>query len=83
MAEAAQALCSQTDPEVWFPETGGSSHAAKAVCAGCPIAARCLDIALTRNEPHGIWGGTTPNQRRALRRRTRPAQDDTTAPAAA
>jgi WhiB family transcriptional regulator, redox-sensing transcriptional regulator len=82
LAETAQALCAQSDPEVWFPETGGSPHAAQAVCARCPIAARCFDVALTRNELTGIWGGTTPNQRRALRRRARTARPDTAASAA-
>lgn len=83
LAEVAQALCAQADPEAWFPETSGSPHAAQAVCAGCPIAARCLDVALARNERDGIWGGTTPNQRRALRRRTRTNRPDTAAAAAA
>lgn len=82
-AEAARALCAQADPEAWFPETGGSPHAAKNVCARCPITARCLGIALARNEPHGIWGGTTPNQRRALRRRTRTTRPETDTAAAA
>jgi hypothetical protein len=87
-AEAAQALCAQADPEAWFPEAGSSPHAAKAVCARCPIATRCLDVALARNERDGIWGGTTPNQRRALRRRARTTRTtrpdaDTAAAAAA
>jgi WhiB family redox-sensing transcriptional regulator len=76
-AEAAQAVCAQADPDAWFPETGGSPHAAQAVCARCPIAARCLDVALARNERDGIWGGTTPNQRRALRRRAATATEQT------
>lgn len=28
---------------------------AKAICAGCPVSAECLEA--SRNEPTGIWGG--------------------------
>lgn len=68
--ELDQALCTQSDPEAWFPDIGGSARAAVAVCARCPIQARCLAVALSLpNDLDGVWGGTTPNQRRALRRR--------------
>ena len=30
---------------------------AKAICAKCPVSALCLDTALTRQEPWGVWGG--------------------------
>lgn len=85
LAEAAQALCAQADPDAWYPETGSSARDAQNVCAHCPITTRCLDIALARNERDGIWGGTTPNQRRALRRRARTstARPDIAAAAAA
>jgi WhiB family transcriptional regulator, redox-sensing transcriptional regulator len=39
---------------------------AKAVCATCSVAARCLDWALTNGEPYGIWGGLTPDERARL-----------------
>ena len=38
---------------------------AKAVCAGCPVRAECLDEALARI-PDGIAGGLTPAERRRL-----------------
>ncbi|UCG41060.1 MAG: WhiB family transcriptional regulator [Acidimicrobiia bacterium] len=41
---------------------------AQAVCAGCPVKAECLEFALASNQSLGIWGGTTPNERRRLRR---------------
>lgn len=67
--ELAQALCTQADPEAWFPETDGNAAPAQAVCHTCPIIARCLDLALSMPASlDGVWGGTTPNQRRALRR---------------
>ena len=30
---------------------------AKRICAGCPVAGACLDGALERREPWGVWGG--------------------------
>jgi hypothetical protein len=73
VAEAEQALCSQTDPEAFFPDAGGSTQAAKAVCAACPIRARCLDIALANREGHGVWGGMSERERRNLLRQNRSA----------
>ncbi|MBN9113179.1 MAG: WhiB family transcriptional regulator [Pseudonocardia sp.] len=71
----ADALCGRVDPELFFPtaEDGplyeAQVAAAKRVCAGCPVRARCLDYALTAL-PDGIAGGTTPEERAKLRRRT-------------
>jgi hypothetical protein len=38
-----------------------------AICAACPVLAACRDHAV-HNEPMGIWGRTTPYERRKLRR---------------
>ena len=59
-------LCAQTDPELFFPEKGGSTRAAKAVCAGCPVRAECLGYALAHDERFGVWGGTSERERRRL-----------------
>ena len=61
------ALCAQTDPEIFFPEKGGSSKSAKDVCISCPIQNECLQYALKANEHFGIWGGKSERERRALR----------------
>lgn len=61
-----QALCAQTDPEAFFPEKGGSTAAAKRVCAACPVRAQCLEYALENREMHGIWGGVAERQRRNM-----------------
>lgn len=42
---------------------------AKAVCSTCPVADECLTWAIETNQSEGIWGGHTPKERRALRRR--------------
>jgi WhiB family transcriptional regulator, redox-sensing transcriptional regulator len=66
----ADALCAQVDTELFFPPKGGSTYEAKAVCARCPVAADCLDYALSLPQQvdyYGIWGGTSERERRRLR----------------
>jgi WhiB family redox-sensing transcriptional regulator len=60
------ALCSQTDPEAFFPENGGSSRQAKLICGQCDVQAECLEDALTKNERYGIRGGLSERERHAL-----------------
>lgn len=63
------ALCAQVDPDVFFPDNGGDgTHAAKRVCASCPVAAECLEYALRTRQEHGIWGGLPPHIRARMRR---------------
>lgn len=61
------AACVGTDVETFFPERGGVTSTAKAIGGGCPVRAHCLAYALTNNERHGIWGGTSERQRRRMR----------------
>lgn len=62
------AVCAQTDPDLFFPEQGAPAHRTLQVCAVCPVQAECLDYALTHDERHGVWGGTSERQRDRLRR---------------
>jgi WhiB family redox-sensing transcriptional regulator len=70
----SRGACRQADPELFFPiaiATGPAArqvNAAKAVCDPCAVRANCLSYALEAR-PEGIWGGTTPDERRAARRR--------------
>jgi WhiB family redox-sensing transcriptional regulator len=64
-------ICQETDPELWFPETGGENGAfktAKLFCSQCPVRLECLNLALANNEQHGIWGGLSVKERQRLRR---------------
>jgi WhiB family redox-sensing transcriptional regulator len=63
-----EALCAQTDPDMFFPEKGGSARSAKRVCASCDVREQCLDYALATGQTEGVWGGLTPRQRRATGR---------------
>lgn len=59
-------LCAETDPELFFPEKGGSTREAKAVCRRCSLQTECLEQALTTGERFGIWGGKSERERRKL-----------------
>jgi len=61
------AACRGTDLEVFFPGRGESAGPARQVCAACPVRQPCLDYAITNRITHGIWGGLTERERRALR----------------
>ena len=60
---------SQTDPEAFFPEKGGSTREAKKVCQSCHVRSECLDYALANDERFGIWGGMSERERRRLKKR--------------
>jgi WhiB family transcriptional regulator, redox-sensing transcriptional regulator len=45
------------DPELFFAEAPADVEAAKALCQGCRIREACLEGALERREPWGVWGG--------------------------
>lgn len=70
-----QASCVDVDPECFWPEPGEFPSGALAVCNGsdlqpvCPVRGECLEWALVNREHEGVWGGTTPNERRMLRQR--------------
>ncbi|HEX6473348.1 MAG TPA: WhiB family transcriptional regulator [Streptosporangiaceae bacterium] len=66
------AACRGHDPELFYPVSFAGSALldvarAKAICAGCSVRADCLSWALRAGEPDGVWGGTTPEERRHLR----------------
>lgn len=43
--------------DLWFAERTGEVEQAKQLCGGCPLRAACLEGALQRGEPWGVWGG--------------------------
>ena len=45
------------EPELFFAEAPEDVEAAKALCKGCRTRAACLEGALERREPWGVWGG--------------------------
>ncbi|MCY4163887.1 MAG: WhiB family transcriptional regulator [bacterium] len=67
------AACRDSDPSLFFPvgRTGMAVEqvkAAKIVCAECVAQADCLAFALNTNQDSGVWGGTSEDERRQMRR---------------
>jgi WhiB family transcriptional regulator, redox-sensing transcriptional regulator len=67
------AACLHADPDLFFPD--GTAEPilrqvddAKRICRSCPVRRLCLTWALNHGITSGIWGGTTGDERRALRR---------------
>ncbi len=68
------AACRGPHQEIFFPPTVSETRRAKRrrearakeICKTCSIEETCLAIALKRNEQHGIWGGHTAKERRAV-----------------
>ncbi len=69
-----EAICRETDPDLFFP-IGTTGQAllqidrAKQVCNECTVQVSCLEFALETNQDSGIWGGTSEEERRDIRRR--------------
>lgn len=74
--------CRTHDPEIWFPKPGQAGAKTRALAVRlckeeCPRREACLARALARGDvEHGILGGLTPPERRALLRPAAPAVAD-------
>ncbi|MEY2456974.1 MAG: WhiB family transcriptional regulator, redox-sensing transcriptional regulator [Acidimicrobiaceae bacterium] len=67
------AACRDTNPDLFFPvgTTGPAIEQidqAKAVCNECESQSACLEFALITNQDSGVWGGTSEEERRKLRK---------------
>jgi WhiB family redox-sensing transcriptional regulator len=74
-----EGACNDLDTNLFFPagETGPAAvqiQQAKAICRACPVASKCLEFALVTHQDYGIWGGTTEDERRQIRRQWRARQ---------
>tara|TARA_Y100001949_G_scaffold156203_1_gene144939 strand:+ start:1852 stop:2259 length:408 start_codon:yes stop_codon:yes gene_type:complete len=57
----------------FFPEKADGHgkkqvNRARRICLDCPVVVECLHAALVTNEKFGVWGMTSPKQRRLLRK---------------
>ena len=69
----SMSACRDTDPDLFFPVgTTGLAleqiEAAKAVCRTCEVQSACLEFALATNQESGVWGATSEEERRKLRK---------------
>jgi WhiB family redox-sensing transcriptional regulator len=67
------AACRNTEAEFFFPigATGTAIEqieSAKRVCRQCDVSAECLEFALATNQESGVWGGTSEEERRKVRK---------------
>ncbi len=72
----ARGACQREDPELFFPIAASGPgllaiKAAKAVCQGCAVRVPCLSYGVQTRQD-GIWGGTTAEERSAIRRQAEP-----------
>ena len=71
--------CTTSDPDAFFPASSQQPNAALAICGKpgapneCPVKAECLAAGMP--ERYGVWGGTTENDRKKLRRERNIATD--------
>src|ERR1044071_10361236 len=75
----SRAACLDEDPELFFPigNTGPAIlqiEEAKQVCRRCEVREQCLQWALEAGQDHGVWGGLSEDERRALKRPHAPAR---------
>lgn len=71
---AKHGRCRLSRPDLFYP--AGESHdyrpdgpiyeLPKAICAECSVMVACRDYAIEAREQWGVWGGTTPRERRAI-----------------
>jgi WhiB family redox-sensing transcriptional regulator len=54
---AGPQLPCHSDPELFFAEKPEDVRSAMALCRSCPARQACLQGALQRGEPWGVWGG--------------------------
>lgn len=68
----SRAACSGYPNSLFFPTTETSAsrvERAVSICKVCPVTEECLEYAFETNQRAGIWGGTTEDERKSLRRK--------------
>ena len=58
--------CTPNDFDLFFSNAKGKRAQALALCHSCPVQKNCLEHAIVNNVEHGIFGGKTPEQRKAM-----------------
>lgn len=64
-------LCVTYSTDIFYPDTYEDADVAqaKSICNDCWMKDKCLSFALSNRESEGVWGGTTPRERRRILRR--------------
>lgn len=83
---AQDALCAQTDPEIFFPDQGESIREAVRICSQCPVRQECFDAAMEEESArsgygrYGIRGGVTARERSRIANGSQALQRQRTLP---
>lgn len=69
-----RAACREMEPDLFFPvgTTGPALvqiEESKRICSICEVRRECLEFALTTNQESGVWGGTSEEERKILRKK--------------
>lgn len=84
--------CVGMDTEIFYPDAEevtkepGSPGAWQArnwepaiqVCLDCSVRTQCLEFALATKEKYGVWGGMTPEQRKAYKKHLKSTSNGST-----
>lgn len=69
----SRARCRSESADAFYPPENEKGNArrlrvlrAKQICQSCPVLEPCRRYAIDTEEPHGIWGATTPEDREQL-----------------
>ena len=67
----AQAVCATIEDKDFFFPDGRIDEAERlpqlrALCSSCIHRKECLEYAISRQIPYGVWGGSTPKERAAI-----------------
>lgn len=57
----------------WMSENHAEQRKAVQLCRSCPVLDACRNYAIAAGETTGVWGATTPADRRRYRRQRRAA----------
>jgi hypothetical protein len=60
------ANCAGTDPSIFHSARKKDKALALSLCANCVVKSDCLEFALSYDDEFGIYGGTTPEMRKAM-----------------
>jgi hypothetical protein len=64
-----QAACRGVGADAFIIDRGAQyEDSVRQLCAGCSVRQECLETALANADTTGLWGGTTPTERRQMRR---------------
>jgi len=69
-----RAACREMEPDLFFPigTTGPALiqiEESKRICRICEVRLECLEFALSTNQESGVWGGTSEEERKILRKK--------------